>query len=223
MPTAKQIHAFLEVSELFLRQSRACLADDTLPLSSWPREEASAPGARQSKALCATRRLETPLVSAPDGETDLTIERNSRTRSTNMLANANLTDPWMQTIDLLSVLTGETDTRVNELAAVAALHEREACPLPVMGQRYDVRVQLLERPTQSTVTIAWRDSTHCFYGDQVWHATRARLAGVCVMSGRAIVPGDAIYRPRPCRPTPLNSGAMILRSVLNDALTYSPG
>ncbi|MFM0006748.1 hypothetical protein PQR57_37910 [Paraburkholderia dipogonis] len=45
-----------------------------------------------------------------------------------MLGNANLTDRWMKTIALLSVLTGETDTRVSEPAPVTALYGGETCP-----------------------------------------------------------------------------------------------
>jgi hypothetical protein len=39
------------------------------------------------------------------------------------------------------------------------------------------------------------------------------------MSKRPIRPGDAIYKPRSCRPMPINSDAMILRSVLEEAPT----
>lgn len=76
MSSAKQIHAFLEVSEMLLRQSHAWLADDTLQLSSWSREVASRCSDGQLTALRSTRGIETAGVSAPAGETDLTIERN---------------------------------------------------------------------------------------------------------------------------------------------------
>ncbi|RKE35742.1 uncharacterized protein DUF3331 [Paraburkholderia sp. BL23I1N1] len=137
-----------------------------------------------------------------------------------MLANANFTDPWMQTLGLLSVLSGDTDAGagVNELAAEVARNGRKNCALPVMGQRFEVQVHVIDRPSQSTATVIWRDPTRCSYGDQVWHASRARVSGVCAMSGRAIQPGDAIYKPRPCRPAPLNTGAMILRTVLDKAV-----
>lgn len=137
-----------------------------------------------------------------------------------MQANAKCSDdPWMRTIGLLSVLSGAPDSGMAEIAALAAGRPRKGAMPPFMSARSDVQVQLIDRPSQSTATIAWRDSTHCSYGDQVWHACRARTAGVCAMSGRAIRPGDAIYKPRPCRPAPLNTGAMILRSVLHEADT----
>ncbi|MFM0397311.1 DUF3331 domain-containing protein [Paraburkholderia phytofirmans] len=137
-----------------------------------------------------------------------------------MLTKASFTDPWLQTLGLLSMLSGDmgTGTGADEVDAVAARCGRRAAHLPVMGKRFDVQVHVIDRPTQSTATVVWRDSTLCSYGDQVWHVSRARVAGICAMSGRAIQPGDAIYKPRPCRPAPLNAGAMILRGVVNEAV-----
>lgn len=34
----------------------------------------------------------------------------------------------------------------------------------------------------------------------------------------SVLSGDSIYKPRPCRPAPPNTGAMILRSVVNEAV-----
>ncbi len=78
-------------------------------------------------------------------------------------------------------------------------------------------VCLIERPTSATATIAWRDATHCSYGDQLWHVSRARVSGICAMSGTAIRIGDKVFKPRRGRPAPLNAGAMILAEVLNEA------
>ncbi|SAK76045.1 DUF3331 domain-containing protein [Caballeronia ptereochthonis] len=114
-------------------------------------------------------------------------------------------DPWTQTIFQLT-----------------SLHEGARIEAPLLGrpvaQAGDrrVAVKLIERPSTTTVTIEWRDATHCCYGDQVWRAMRARNAGVCAMSGCAIRPGDAVYAPNP-RPVPCNAGAMILASVLDQA------
>ncbi|WP_254369037.1 DUF3331 domain-containing protein [Paraburkholderia phenazinium] len=77
-------------------------------------------------------------------------------------------------------------------------------------------VKLLDRPDASTATIAWRDSTHCCYGDQVWRASRSRVKGVCAMSGRAIFPNDEVFKPRRGRASPLNAHAMILAVVLDE-------
>lgn len=135
-----------------------------------------------------------------------------------MLMKASFTDPWLQTLGLLSALSGNSDAVAVDVAAVAACSGRNEAHLPVMGERFEVQVLVIDRPSQTTATVVWRDATHCSYGDQVWHASRARVAGVCAMSGRAIRPGDAIYKPRPCKPAPLNAGAMILQRVLNEAV-----
>ncbi len=128
-----------------------------------------------------------------------------------MLANANIIDPWMQTIGLLSAPAGGSkgfDSGLNEgngtrHVAGTALH--------------GVTVSLIDRPSSSTATISWRDSTRCCYGDQIWCASRACTEGVCAMSGRQIRPGDAVFKPRSCRRPPRNAGAMILTSALDDA------
>jgi hypothetical protein len=127
-----------------------------------------------------------------------------------MLANANIIDPWVQTIGLLSALSGATN-------AASRLTDRSVTRHACGPEYFGVKVCLIDRPTTSTATIAWSDSTRCCYGDQVWRSSRARAPGVCAMSGRPIHPGDAVYRPRPCRPMPLNASAMILTSALNDA------
>ena len=172
MSIAKQIHVFLEVSETFLRQSGKGPLDDE-----WSSLEGvgRAQGAR-------------PLMAGV-----LLNRKIIRHRSAIMLANANFTDPWMQTLGLLSVLSGDTDAGGNEVAAAVARCGRKNCDLPVMGQRFQVQVHVIDRPSKSTATVIWRDPTRCSYGDQVWHASRARVTGVCAMSGRGIQPRDAPY------------------------------
>ena len=127
-----------------------------------------------------------------------------------MLANVSVVDPWAQTIWLLQapvrpLTASEGGGRPHEAA-----HCADGCFAGV--------VTLIERPTPSTATIAWRDATRGCFGDQVWRTARARIPGFCVMSGRAIKPGDAVYKPNP-RPTPVNADAMILACVLRDAAT----
>ena len=129
-----------------------------------------------------------------------------------MPANANIIDPWMQTIGLLSVPVSESKDRGSGLYEGNRVRHVDGTAL------HGVTVSLLERPTSSTATISWRDSTRCCYGEQVWCASRARTKGVCAMSGRSIRPGDAVYKPRPCRLAPRNASAMILTSALDDAI-----
>ncbi|WP_213780688.1 DUF3331 domain-containing protein [Caballeronia sp. dw_276] len=135
-----------------------------------------------------------------------------------MLAKAIFPDPWIQTLGLLSALSGEAATGVAELIATLANKGGKECALLTLGQPFAARVRLLDRPSQSTATIAWHDSTAGSYGDQVWHTSRSRVNGVCAMSGRAIQPGDSIYKPRSSKPTPVNASAMILDEVLVTAL-----
>ncbi|SAL07255.1 hypothetical protein AWB81_07986 [Caballeronia arationis] len=134
-----------------------------------------------------------------------------------MQPNANFIDPWMQTIGLLSLLSGVSGASGRR--AEASEGRPTTCRPQVAAQLQGVQVRLIDRPSRSTATIEWRDPTHCCYGDQVWRTSRARVAGVCAMSKRPIRPGDAIYKPRSCRPMPINSDAMILRSVLEEAPT----
>ncbi|CAB3795894.1 hypothetical protein LMG28614_04252 [Paraburkholderia ultramafica] len=75
--------------------------------------------------------------------------------------------------------------------------------------------KLIDRQTASTATIAWRDPTRGCFGDQTWRKARAGAPGFA-MSGRAIRPGDAVYKPNP-RPVPVNADAMILVCALMDA------
>jgi hypothetical protein len=114
-------------------------------------------------------------------------------------------DPWAQTIFRLTALN-------DGITPDAPVFRR---PVAQAGERR-VAVKLIERPSSTTATIEWRDSTRCCYGDQVWRAMRARTAGVCAMSGCPILPGDHVYGPNP-RPVPSNAGAMILASVLEQA------
>src|SRR6201991_3855286 len=134
-----------------------------------------------------------------------------------MLAKTNIYDPWRQTIGMLSVMSGRTDPWVTRLAALHVRFERKTSRLMLAGARVDAKVCLIDRPSSATATIAWHDATHCSYGDQLWHAARARVSGVCAMSGRAIRIGDSVFKPRRGRPAPLNASAMILATVLNEA------
>ena len=128
-----------------------------------------------------------------------------------MLANANIIDPWMQTIGLLSMPAGGSK------GCGSGLNERIGARHVDGTALHGVTVSLLDRPTSATATISWRDSTRCCYGDQLWRSSRARTEGICAMSGRPIRPGDAVYKPRFGRSAPRNADAMILTSALDDA------
>ncbi|RKP55854.1 DUF3331 domain-containing protein [Pararobbsia silviterrae] len=77
-------------------------------------------------------------------------------------------------------------------------------------------VKVLDRPSDRTVTISWRESTLCHYNDQIWRAGIAKHSGTCALTGMHIERGDHVYRPIPTRPTPINANAMILSAAIAD-------
>jgi hypothetical protein len=87
---------------------------------------------------------------------------------------------------------------------------------PVHGDSYfgQCVIRLLERNSPTSATVAWSDSTSCFYGAQLWRRGVAKKVGVCSLSGQTIERGDAVYRPRRVQPIPRNVEAMILAAVL---------
>ena len=70
-----------------------------------------------------------------------------------------------------------------------------------------VQVEILER-SENTLIIRWVEPGRCHYGEQRWRRRYARAPGVCVVSRRAILRGDAVFRPAE-RPAPANASAMI--------------
>lgn len=132
-------------------------------------------------------------------------------------------DPWVQTIRLLSSGPRYPDAISN--ATPVAKRERSCgCDaLASTGRSPHLKVSLIERTTSSTVTIAWRDPTSCFYGAQIWRIASARVSGICALSGQRIRRGDRIFHPRRSNPAPVNARAMILESALNaiDSLVAS--
>ncbi|TKC80191.1 DUF3331 domain-containing protein [Trinickia terrae] len=98
--------------------------------------------------------------------------------------------------------------------------ERQPAPCREAGAaraaKTDVRrtcvVRVVERVSNKIVVVYWCDPTACRYGDQLWKADVAKRRGRCALSGAPIETGDAIYRPRPTRPRPVNATAMMLAS-----------
>jgi hypothetical protein len=122
-------------------------------------------------------------------------------------------DPWLQTILLLTSGPGYSEIDGTSLEKHSASFSPTLAPNASRSPY--VIVSLLERTTPSTVTLAWRDPTSCFYGEQTWRVALARVSGICALSGKQITRGDRIYHPRRSKPEPVNARAMILESVLN--------
>jgi hypothetical protein len=83
------------------------------------------------------------------------------------------------------------------------------------------QITVLERPSETTATLYWRDPTRCRYGEQRWRRGVATRRGYCALSGMSIKRGDIIFRPVRSRPAPCNADEMILASALAQSGTTS--
>ncbi|RKE35039.1 uncharacterized protein DUF3331 [Paraburkholderia sp. BL23I1N1] len=139
-----------------------------------------------------------------------------------MLSSTCPSDPWMQTIGLLKLLSGLDPVQNEVVASMGQNAGRRAPSSCALTKRVTFPVKVVERPDPNTLMIAWCDPTSCHYGDQIWGACLARNSGVCAISGMRIRRGDAIYRPRTSRLLrPVNADAMILFSVIDHAASCS--
>lgn len=76
-------------------------------------------------------------------------------------------------------------------------------------------IAVIEKLSDTLVSLSWHDSTLCNYEEQVWARGHARSSGCCALSGKPIRRGDAIYRPRSRgRAVPSNGREMILAPEL---------
>ncbi|SEA94415.1 DUF3331 domain-containing protein [Paraburkholderia sartisoli] len=109
-----------------------------------------------------------------------------------------------------------------ECATSRPAPRREAAAVPVAqaSARHEHVVHVVERVSAGSVVVCWCDATSCRYGDQVWKVGIAKRRGRCALSDAPISAGDAIYRPRPGRPRPVNAAAMMLASEVE---RVSPG
>ena len=131
-----------------------------------------------------------------------------------MLAKSD--DAWMRTIGLLHLLSADPGANVGKQEKTVARISRGTLDFMLDREAREICVRVVDRPSPSTATIAWRDPTACCYVDQVWRACVSRSHGVCAVSGRPILPGDAVYKPRARHPLPLNVGEMILADVVHE-------
>jgi hypothetical protein len=127
-------------------------------------------------------------------------------------------DRWKQAINLLITLmradNGECRNRSIPNVRVRFKTSERHCQA--------MWVRVTGRPSSTTATVVWRDSTSGCYEDQIWRGVVARTSGVCVVTCRRIRRGDRVYRPRATRPAPTNANAMILSDVV-EAERYSAG
>jgi hypothetical protein len=83
-----------------------------------------------------------------------------------------------------------------------------------------IKVQVVERLTETTISVTWHDSTSVNYMEQLWLLGSAHGAGICSLTGAPISRGQSVYRPRRNGKRPaLNQDAMILSEMISAACT----
>ncbi|WP_321797950.1 DUF3331 domain-containing protein [Caballeronia sp. J97] len=137
------------------------------------------------------------------------------------MKHPSLMDPWSGTLAMLDSRSGRPSEANDKLALmtrplVRSVQGKSACVGPIEGHCVNIRV--LERLSESTLSLSWHDPTSFNYSEQVWALCTARKRGTCALSGQAIRRGQPVYRPRRVGSSvPLNSGAMILALALTPA------
>jgi hypothetical protein len=114
---------------------------------------------------------------------------------------------WSHVIEAL--VAGDDNALGREPHLQARMNSSE----PYVPSRH-VQVSVIERLTDTSVSVRWRDATRCHYDDQVWISCRARNNGRCALSGAAIRRHDFVYKPRARSIAPANANAMILASLI---------
>ncbi|ALP66025.1 hypothetical protein AN416_26380 [Paraburkholderia caribensis] len=98
--------------------------------------------------------------------------------------------------------------RRERVPAAQNSHRAEWIPLPA-------RIVVQEMLSAHTLSIYWSDSQAGHYAEQIWRLGLARDDGFCVLSGRPIVRGDEVFRPRRSMTlVPANFRRMILASAV---------
>ncbi|MBB5421208.1 hypothetical protein HDG42_007291 [Paraburkholderia sp. JPY171] len=145
-----------------------------------------------------------------------------------MMRDTRGNDPWLGIVRNL-LLPKSVTAATTLLSATRAEHRIRVdfrAPGGVCGARIDDGtraariVNVLDRLSDHTVAISWRDATMCHYNDQIWRLGVARRQGECALTGESVGVGEAIYRPIPITPPPLNAQAMILASALAGAVSH---
>ena len=168
--------------------------------------------------------------------TDEGLQTRLRNRDVNAGAvagskRASRPDPWEQTLLLLDRLCAKEPCAETQSPAELASGRPIAEPQRNDGRCRKSRqirkgpdtagdapcaavITLLDRLSPRTVALRWC-SASCHYGYQIWVCAKARRAGVCAVSGKAIHRGDIIYRPYTrTLVLPVNVNAMIHLAAL---------
>jgi len=84
-----------------------------------------------------------------------------------------------------------------------------AQPARAVSSAFDIAD--IARQSDATLLVSWSDPTLGRFIDQRWLIGCARVSGMCRLTGNAVRPGDAVFRPRPRKGVePPNARDMIL-------------
>ena len=131
---------------------------------------------------------------------------------TQYVAPPETADAWTYTLDLLMLM------QLSPPSCTAGGEARERCrraELITFGDRRArlgrvVHLDIVEKYSNSTIAVCWRDATSGCYGEQLWKVGTARAGSICALSGLQIRRGDAVFRPLTRGYKPANNDSMIL-------------
>lgn len=125
---------------------------------------------------------------------------------------------WEYTLDLLARVSTDTPGTRRHAKACGARTEADANTQASERCKQvpaSARIEIVERCSDTLVTVSYRDATTGRYGEQVWRLIRARGQGICALSGNPIRRGDPVYRPYVRgRHLPANANWMVLPSFM---------
>ncbi len=125
-------------------------------------------------------------------------------------------DAWSQILaTLVEYSSASIDLTKTPDISAGARTQRSRRPVARSDGAPSSTITVIEKLSDTLVSLSWHDSTLCNYEEQVWACGHARSSGRCALSGKPIRGGDAIYRPRSRgRAVPSNGAEMILASEL---------
>jgi hypothetical protein len=82
-------------------------------------------------------------------------------------------------------------------------------------------VSIVERTSSQTVTVCWSDARMGHFAEQIWCLGRSCVDSFCVLTGKQILYGDKIFRPRIWRGAAPDEEHMILACAVDDAFDDS--
>jgi len=143
-------------------------------------------------------------------------------------------DPWSQTLAMLDAVSSKLAAPIGSMGSINSIVGKRRSLAAMRGAANVVDmfqlnahrdanaavVKVVERLSDTTVLVSWRDPTACHYGEQTWTFGIARRRGLCALSGNPIWQGDSIYLPRTSRAEPpVNANEMMLDVAVRDSLS----